>query len=73
MREKIREDLEGGDMPESCLLKLDEVKQHLPMKMQGFSDFYTSLEHCRNVRRSPPVCRFRLEVGRKPTNSFRRK
>jgi ssDNA-binding Zn-finger/Zn-ribbon topoisomerase 1 len=48
VREQLRRDLENGTVPEDCLLKLDEVKQHLPMQSQGFSDFYTSLEHCQN-------------------------
>jgi hypothetical protein len=48
VRAQIRKDLESNDVPETCLLGLDEVTQHLPMAMQGFSDFYTSLEHCQN-------------------------
>ena len=48
VREQLQRDLENGTVLTDCLLKLDEVKQHLPMHIQGFSDFYTSLEHCQN-------------------------
>jgi fumarylacetoacetase len=42
---------------------LDEVKQHLPMQMQGFSDFYTSLEHCQN-------CSGQMAEAKIPKNWF---
>ncbi|KAK0366618.1 hypothetical protein LTR94_002664 [Friedmanniomyces endolithicus] len=48
VREKIQDDLENGKVPASCLVELKDVTNHLPMKMTGFSDFYTSLEHCQN-------------------------
>ena len=48
VRAQIRKDLESNAVPETCLLGMEEVTQHLPMAMQGFSDFYTSLEHCQN-------------------------
>lgn len=51
VRMQIQKDLQDGAVPEACLLRLDEVQQHLPMRMGGFSDFYTSLEHCQNVSR----------------------
>lgn len=49
VREQIQSDLTNGKVPASCLVELKDVKPHLPMKMTGFSDFYTSLEHCQNV------------------------
>ncbi|TKA23908.1 hypothetical protein B0A54_17831 [Friedmanniomyces endolithicus] len=48
IREKIQDDLKNGKVPASCLAELKDVTNHLPMKMTGFSDFYTSLEHCQN-------------------------
>ncbi|KAK3639615.1 hypothetical protein LTR56_012400 [Elasticomyces elasticus] len=48
IREKIQEDLQDGKVPASSLVELKDVTNHLPMKMTGFSDFYTSLEHCQN-------------------------
>lgn len=50
-------------MPETCLLGLHEVTQHLPMAMQGFSDFYTSLEHCQN-------CSGEMAAAKIPKNWF---
>lgn len=49
VREKLQEDLKAGQVPADCLVELDGVTNHLPMKTSGFSDFYTSLEHCQNV------------------------
>jgi fumarylacetoacetase len=63
VREQIQRDLENGHVPEDCLLKLDEVTQHLPMQMQGFSDFYTSLEHCQN-------CSGQMAEAKIPKNWF---
>jgi fumarylacetoacetase len=63
IRALIRKDLENGAMPETCLLPLDEVTQHLPMQMQGFSDFYTSLEHCQN-------CSGEMAAAKIPKNWF---
>lgn len=49
VREQLQEELKAGKVPADCLVELKEVRNHLPMKMTGFSDFYTSLEHCQNV------------------------
>ena len=49
VRAQLQSDLKDGKVPASCLVELKDVKNHLPMKMTGFSDFYTSLEHCQNV------------------------
>ena len=49
VREKLQDDLKAGDIPADCLIELNNVRNYLPMKMSGFSDFYTSLEHCQNV------------------------
>ncbi|EMC94395.1 hypothetical protein BAUCODRAFT_546940 [Baudoinia panamericana UAMH 10762] len=48
VRERIQKDLKDDKVPASCLVELKNVTSHLPMKMGGFSDFYTSLEHCLN-------------------------
>lgn len=53
VREKIQEDLRNGDVPGSCLVPLKDVKNHLPMHIGGYTDYYTSLEHCQNVRCLP--------------------
>jgi fumarylacetoacetase len=50
VREQIQQDLKDKKIPSSCLVELKDVRNHLPMQMSGFSDFYTSLEHCQNVR-----------------------
>lgn len=50
-------------MPDLCLERLADVKQHLPMQMQGFSDFYTSLEHCQN-------CSGEMAAAKIPKNWF---
>jgi fumarylacetoacetase len=63
VRAQIRKDLEANAVPETCLLGLDEVTQHLPMAMQGFSDFYTSLEHCQN-------CSGEMAAAKIPKNWF---
>ena len=63
MRAQIRKDLETKAVPETCLLGLHEVTQHLPMAMQGFSDFYTSLEHCQN-------CSGEMAAAKIPKNWF---
>ena len=49
VRAQLTSDLQNGKVPASCLLELKDVKNHLPMRTRGFSDFYTSLEHCQNV------------------------
>lgn len=48
VRHQIQSDLKDGNIGESCLVLLSDVLPHLPMKMGGFSDFYTSLDHCKN-------------------------
>ncbi|KAK5132099.1 hypothetical protein LTR08_000349 [Meristemomyces frigidus] len=48
VREQIQTDLKDGKIPNTCLVELKDVKNHLPMRMTGFSDFYTSLEHGQN-------------------------
>lgn len=53
MRAQVQQDLKDGKVPVECLVPLSETKQHLPMKIEGFSDFYTSLEHCQNVSIKP--------------------
>lgn len=63
MRAQIRKDLETNAVPETCLLGLHEVTSHLPMEMQGFSDFYTSLEHCQN-------CSGEMAAAKIPKNWF---
>lgn len=56
MREQIQEDLQNGKVPEGSFVLLSEVTNHLPMKSTGFSDFYTSLEHCQNVSHYNILC-----------------
>ncbi|RMY60560.1 hypothetical protein D0865_01468 [Hortaea werneckii] len=48
VRQQLQDELKAGKVPAECLVSLSEVKNHVPMKMGGFSDFYTSLEHCQN-------------------------
>ncbi|KAI7263131.1 hypothetical protein KC345_g9219 [Hortaea werneckii] len=48
VRQQLQEELKAGKVPAECLVSLSEVRNHVPMKMGGFSDFYTSLEHCQN-------------------------
>ncbi|EME48928.1 hypothetical protein DOTSEDRAFT_19422 [Dothistroma septosporum NZE10] len=48
VREQLQTELKDGKVPSSCLLHLRDAKVHLPMQMGGFSDFYTSLDHCKN-------------------------
>lgn len=50
VRAALQEELRNGSISSQCLLQLSDVENHLPMKTGGFSDFYTSLEHCQNVR-----------------------
>jgi len=45
VRSKIQDDLKSGRVPSQCLIRLSEVQNHLPMRIGGYSDFYTSLEH----------------------------
>ncbi|KAH7408961.1 putative fumarylacetoacetate hydrolase [Cadophora sp. MPI-SDFR-AT-0126] len=48
VRQKIIQDINDAAVEEECLVPLDLVTMHLPMQIGGFSDFYCSLEHCRN-------------------------
>lgn len=48
VRGKLQADLQAKRIPQSCLVPLTEVTSHLPMEIGGYSDFYTSLEHCQN-------------------------
>ncbi|KAF5529622.1 fumarylacetoacetate hydrolase [Fusarium mexicanum] len=48
LRESLINDITHGRIPEQCLVDLDNVVMHLPMQIQGFSDFYCSLEHVQN-------------------------
>ncbi len=48
VRDQIQSDLKEGKITSSCFVPLKEVENHLPMKIEGYSDFYTSLEHCQN-------------------------
>lgn len=42
-RARIQEDLKGNKVSSQCLVKLSEVENHLPMRIGGFTDYYTSL------------------------------
>lgn len=48
VRRQIQIDLKEGRVEDSCLVLLADTLPHLPMRMGGFSDFYTSLDHCKN-------------------------
>jgi len=50
VRSRLQEDLKASRVPAECLVSLSDVTSHLPMKIPGYSDFYTSLEHCQDVR-----------------------
>ena len=49
MREQVQDDLKEDAIPSSCFTALKDVNNHLPMRIGGYTDFYTSLEHCQNV------------------------
>ena len=49
VREQIQSDLKDGKVTSSSLILLKDVENLLPMEIGGYSDFYTSLEHCQNV------------------------
>nr|POF02499.1 fumarylacetoacetase [Quercus suber] len=55
VRWKIQQDLKEGKLSGSALVLLKDVTNAVPMRMGGFSDFYTSLEHCQNVGLSSPT------------------
>lgn len=48
VREQIQSDIKDGKVADDCFVPLKDVQNHLPMKINGYSDFYTSLEHCQN-------------------------
>ena len=60
VREQIQDDLRDGKVPSSCFVSLEDVENTLPMQIGGYSDFYTSLEHCQNVCLTDPLRRNRL-------------
>ena len=43
------ESLSKDTAPSEAFLPLDRVKMHMPMQIGGYSDFFCSLEHCKNV------------------------
>jgi fumarylacetoacetase len=49
VRKQLQNDLRSGNIPESSIIELKDVKSHLPFKIGGFSDFTTSLDHVKNV------------------------
>ena len=49
-REKLQQDIKANAVPKDCFIPLKDVEMQLPMKIGGYSDFYCSLEHCKNVR-----------------------
>jgi fumarylacetoacetase len=40
-------------IPETSLYRLADVQMHLPVEIPEYTDFFCSLEHCRNVSRVP--------------------
>ena len=48
VRSHLQKDLRSGNIPTNSLIPLSSVQTHLPMRIGGYSDFYTSLEHCQN-------------------------
>ncbi|KAH8594882.1 hypothetical protein B0O99DRAFT_623859 [Bisporella sp. PMI_857] len=48
VRKAIIRDITSSQIEEDCLVLLDQVTMHLPMHIEGYSDFYCSLEHCHN-------------------------
>jgi fumarylacetoacetase len=53
VRLKIREDVLEKRVEQQCLVSLKEVEMLLPMTIGGYSDYYCSIEHVRNVRDGP--------------------
>jgi fumarylacetoacetase len=49
VRARLQQDLRSGNIPAPSVIELKDVNPHLPFKIGGFSDFYTSLDHCKNV------------------------
>lgn len=49
VRERIQHDVRTEQLGSECLIPLSETTNLMPMEVQGYSDFYCSLEHCRNV------------------------
>ncbi|QIW97243.1 hypothetical protein AMS68_002761 [Peltaster fructicola] len=48
VRTHLQDAIRDDKIPEHCLVLLSDVQPHLPMEIPGFSDFYSSLEHCQN-------------------------
>ncbi|KAF2171936.1 hypothetical protein M409DRAFT_63471 [Zasmidium cellare ATCC 36951] len=63
IRSQIQESLKANKLPSSTLTPLKDVRPHLPMSIPGFSDFYTSLDHCKN-------CSGELTTANIPSNWF---
>ncbi|KAG0127783.1 hypothetical protein HOY82DRAFT_60683 [Tuber indicum] len=63
VRQRIREDVQGNHVKESCFVEASRTKMHLPMHIGDYSDFYCSLEHCQN-------CSAHLSMPQIPKNWF---
>ncbi|KAK4508624.1 hypothetical protein PRZ48_002363 [Zasmidium cellare] len=63
IRTHIQSALKDHKIPPSVLVPLKDVNPHLPMSIPGFSDFYTSLDHCKN-------CSGELTTANIPSNWF---
>jgi len=48
---RLRELVEGGDLPADTVFPLTEVEPLLPFEVADYVDFYSSLEHARNAGR----------------------
>lgn len=48
VRKQLQSDLEAGNVPKEALVSLKDTKTHLPFRIPGYTDFYTSLDHCKN-------------------------
>ncbi|KAM3415552.1 Fumarylacetoacetase [Cercospora zeina] len=48
VRGQLQNDLQAQKVPTEVLVRLGDAVLHLPMQTRGFSDFYTSLDHCKN-------------------------
>ncbi|ETI27211.1 fumarylacetoacetase [Cladophialophora carrionii CBS 160.54] len=47
-REQIISAVKDGKVPETCLHMLADVTMHLPVVIPEYTDFFCSLEHCKN-------------------------
>lgn len=48
VRLQLQGDLQAQRVPAEVLVRLEDAILHQPMQTRGFSDFYTSLDHCKN-------------------------